>query len=49
MLRPKAVVCNDNACGKVISHIQFGTFSSTEVARLSELINRDLNSWCQPR
>ena len=35
-LRPKATVVDD-ACGKKrISHIQFGTFGASEVARLSE-------------
>ena len=33
---PKQIVEADRIEGRKISHIQFGTFSSTEVARLSE-------------
>ena len=35
-LRPKGMVTNDGIGRKKISHIQFGTFSAAEVARLSE-------------
>ena len=35
-LRPKATVGNDVVGRKKIAHIQFGTFSAKEIARLSE-------------
>ena len=35
-LRPKALVANDGSGRRRISHIQFGTFSAAEIAKLSE-------------